>query len=750
MTGVRPKGRLMTDVRNDTDSFVHQRTCCLCEAMCGIDVHVTDQQVTLIRPNRDDVWSKGYICPKGTTLGHMHHDPDRLRTPMVRDGDVWREVSWDDAFARCEELLHGVLHRHGKDAMTAYIGNPSAHNFSLGRHIGLFMGLAGFHHIYSPGTVDQQPKNVSCYLMYGNQWFIPTPDLPRTDYIVVMGANPHASQGSLMAVPDVLGELDRVRERGGTVVVIDPRRTGTVDHASEWMPIVPGTDAALMLGVLHVLFAEGLTTLGTVADIVHGYDEIAALVADWTPESVEGATGVAADRIRNLARDFAAAPSAAWYGRIGTCNQEFGTLASWLVDVMNIVTGNFDRPGGLMFAKPVAAPMAWLGRATGEPFAGRWTSHARGASEVLGQVPVSCLAEDISTPGDRQLRAVVVIAGNPVLSSPDAARIDEALATLDCMISIDNWLNETSRHAHVILPGASALEQPFFGELIWGWAVRSAGKWADPLFALVDRPEEWEILTRLGALAAGMTNDQIDIGALDEQYFRGIATALGADPDVAADALPEAGPVRLLDLAIRMGPWGDQFGAVADGITLDTFRAEPNGLDFGPLVPRAHELIRTPSGHIELAPPYITADLPRLRERVGRRNGGLVLVSRRHVRSNNSWMHNVKVLVKGKDRCTLLIHPDDAARLGVVDGATATVSSEAGTIDVPAEVSDEMMPGVVCLPHGWGHDKEGTRLAIAREYAGVNSNLLAPGTFVDPLSNNAAVNGIPVEVVPTR
>ena len=739
----------MTDVQSETtDSFVHQRTCCLCESMCGLDIHVKDQKVTLIRPNRNDVWSKGFICPKGTVLGHMHHDPDRLRSPMVRYGDEWREVTWDEAFARCEELLHGVLHRYGKQAMTAYIGNPSAHNFSLGRHIGLFMGLAGFPHIYSPGTVDQQPKNVSCYLMYGNQWFIPAPDVPRTDYLVVMGANPHASQGSLVAMADMLGELDLLLERGGRVVVIDPRRTGTVDHASEWMPIVPGTDAALMLAVLHVLFAEGLTTLGTVADIVNGFDDIAALAKEWTPESVAATTGIDADKIRTLAREFAAAPSAAWYGRIGTCNQEFGTLASWLVDVINIVTGNFDRPGGMMFGNPVASPMAWLGGASGEAFHGRWKSHARGASEVLGQVPVSCLSEDILEPGDRQLHSVVVIAGNPVISSPEAARIDEALATLDCMISIDNWLNETSRHAHVILPGASALEQPFFGELIWGWAVRSAGKWADPLFPLENRPEEWEILTRLGALAAGMTNEQIDIATLDEGYFRGIAGVLGADPDVAAQTLTKPGPERLLDLAIRMGPWGDRFGEVPDGITLDTFRDKPNGIDFGPMVPRAHELVRTPSGRIELAPKYITDDLPRLRERLGREDGGLVLVSRRHVRSNNSWMHNVKVLVKGKDRCTLLIHPDDAARLSVLDGAIAKVSSESGTIEVPAEVSDEMMRGVVCLPHGWGHDKVGTRLSIAREYAGVNSNLLAPGTFVDPLSNNAAVNGIPVEVVP--
>jgi anaerobic selenocysteine-containing dehydrogenase len=736
-------------------SEIHYRTCPLCEAMCGLELHVDDGRVTLTRADREDVWSKGFLCPKGTTLGHLHEDPDRIREPMVREGERWRTVGWDEAFARCEELLHGVRQRHGAAATTAYIGNPTAHNFSLGRYVAIFMGLAGFPMIYSAGTVDQWPKNVVCALLYGNMWMIPAPDVPRTDYFLVMGANPQASQGSLLACPDLLGEIDGIRARGGKTVVIDPRRTGTADRADEWIPIVPGTDAALLLAIVHVLSSEGLVDLGSVADIVDNADRVEAIARDFPPEGVASACGIDAETIRRIARELAAAPSAAVYGRIGLCNQEFGTLASWLIDVVNILSGNFDRPGGLMFGNPIAWSLASLPNpewAEGYRF-GRWHSRVRGAPEVLGQVPVSCLAEEIATPGEGQLKGLVTIAGNPVISAPDAGRLDAALPELECMISVDNWLNETTRHAHVILPGLSALEQPHYDELIWSWASRSAGNFSPAVFPRTDRPHEWEILTRLGGLCAGMRNDEIDVRALDDGFFSSLAEARGLDPvatlaSYAGTRHEGGGPERLLDLTIRTGPWGDWYGREPDGLTLESFEAEPHGIDRGPMVPRAHEIVCTPNGRIDLAPEYILGDVPRLQRRLSRVRDDLLLTSRRHVRSNNSWMHNVNVLVKGKDRCTLLIHPDDAARTGVVDGALARVSSEAGAVEVPVEVSDEMMPGVVSLPHGWGHDKAGTRMSIAREHAGVNNNLLAPGTFVDEISGNAAVNGIPVEVVP--
>ena len=730
---------------------VRYRTCPLCEAMCGLELEIEGDRVVRLRPDDADVWSKGYVCPKGATIPQLHADPDRLRVPLIREGATWREATWDEAFRRCEELLGGVLARHGKGAISAYIGNPTAHNFSLARYVGLFMGLSQLPVIYSAGTVDQWPKNVACMLMYGHMWWIPTPDVQRTQYWVILGGNPQASQGSLLACPDLLGEIDRIRARGGRTVVVDPRRTGTADRADEWVPIVPGTDAAFLLAICNVLFAESLVNLGDLADLVNGVDEIRAVAAEFSPERVADTCRIPAETIRRLAREIAAAPSAAVYGRIGLCNQEFGTLASALIDVVNVLTGNFDRPGGLMFGRPIAWSVNSLPNpefANGLEF-GRWKTRVRGAAEVLGQAPLSCMAEEIATPGDGQIKALITIAGNPVISAPDAGRLDEALPQLECMIAIDNYLNETTRHAHVILPGLSALEQPHFDDLIAMWAVRSAGNYSSPVFPPAPgRPAEWEILLKLGALAGGMTLEQIDVAAIDDGYFMALAMAQGID---AAKILPlyEArGPERLLDLQIRSGPFGDRYGERPDGLTLQRFVDAPHGIDMGPMVPRLRELLSTPSGKVELAHPYVMADVPRLRARLERKVGRLLLVSRRHLRSNNSWMHNLETLVRGRDRCTLLVHPDDARAKSLADGALARVTSEAGSIVVPVQVSDEMMPGVVSLPHGWGHDKEGIRLGVARQYAGVNSNILSPGRLVDPLSNNAVVNGIEVEVAP--
>ena len=730
---------------------IHLRTCPLCEAMCGLEVHVRDDRVELIRGDREDVWSKGYLCPKGTTLGHLHHDPDRLRAPVVRQPDgTFREVTWDQAFARCTELLLPVIEEHGIGAVTAFVGNPLAHGLSLSRYIGVLIGMSGIPMIYSPGTVDQWPKNVSSHLMYGGMWSIPVPDVRRTDLFVVMGANPSASQGSLLACPDLMGEIDAIKARGGEVVVVDPRRTGTADRASEWLPITPGTDAAFLLAVVHVLFDEGLVDLGGIAHLVDGVDEVRRVAAEWTPERVAPVTGISAERTRRLAHQLADTERAVLYGRIGLCNQEFGTLASWLVDVVNILTRHFDVPGGLMFPRASAWPLTLLpmpGLEGGAPNFGRWRSRVRGAPEVLGHVPASCLAEEIATPGDGQIRTLFTVAGNPVLSTPGGDRLDEALDGLDCMISVDNWINETTRHADVILPGLSALEQAHHDDLIWQFAVGSGAKYSAPVFPPPDgRPHEWEILIRLAGLCLGQPASEVDVAAIDDGFFDALAAMQGLDGPTLRAGYDGGGPERVIDFTLRTGPFGDRYGEVPHGLNLEKVKAAPHGIDLGPNVPRLPEVLTTPGGQVVLAPPYITADLPRLEERLARPPEELVLVSRRHLRSNNSWMHNVPVLVKGKDRCTLLLHPEDAARHGIVDGGPAKVSSEAGSLVVTAEVTDAIKPGVVSLPHGWGHDKPGTRLSVANEHAGVNTNVLSPGEFVDVLSGNAAVNGIPVTV----
>jgi len=734
------------------------KTCPLCEAMCGLEVSIEAGRVAKIRPNQDDVWSRGYICPKGTSLAELHEDPDRLRVPLVRRGDTFVESTWEEAYQEIERRLRPIIETHGLEAVTAYFGNPVAHNYSLSRYVGAFTPMAGLPIVYSAGTVDQWPKNLSNALLFGAMWTFAIPDIDRCDFLVVMGANPHASQGSLLACPDVLGRLDAIRKRGGKVVVVDPRRTGTAERADEWLPIRPGGDAALLLAWAQVLFEEGRVDLRDLEGRVNGVEEVRALCADFTPEAVEARTGLAAADIRRLAGELASADRAAVYGRIGTCNQEFGTLASWLVDVLNVLTGNLDRPGGAMFSKPIAWSMTSL---TPPEFADgfefhRWKSRVRGAPEVLGQVPISCLAEEIATPGEGQLKALIIIAGNPVLSAPGGDRLDAALPELDCMVAVDNWLNETSRHAHVILPGYSVLEQPHYDEMLWSWAVRSAGKFSEAIFPPdPERPAEWEILLTLAALTQGQKAADVDVQALDQLFFTGLVAGIsqlpssrieGRDPGEIVAATPGIGPSRLLDFQIRTGPWGECYGENPGGLTLEKLAAKPNGVDFGAMVPRLGEVLQTRSAKIELAPEYIVADVPRLRESLADGEEGLVLVSRRHVRSNNTWMHNAPSLMTGRDRCTLLVHPTDAESRDLEDGVLARVRSEAGQLEVAVEVSDEMRPGVVCLPHGWGHDKVGTRLGVASRHAGVCNNVLAPGDLVDPASGNAVVNGIPVEV----
>jgi anaerobic selenocysteine-containing dehydrogenase len=724
----------------------HLRTCPLCEAMCGLAIHVKDGHVTGIRGNRDDVWSRGHLCPKGTSLAALHDDPDRIRAPMIKVDGQWREVSWDAAFRRCTELLTPVIEKYGIGAVTAYTGNPLAHSFSLARYAGVLMGMSGMPVTYSPGTVDQWPKNLSSHLMYGLWWNFPVPDIERTDLLVIMGANPAASQGSLLAAPNVMGLIDGIRKRG-KVIVIDPVRTLTAARADEWLPIVPGTDAALLLAVAHTLFDEGLINPGPHVD---GVDTMRAAVAEWPPERVSAVTGIDEDRIRRLARELAGTERSVVYGRIGLCNQEFGSLASWLVDVINILTGHFDTPGGAMFPTPAAwsittAPLPGL--EDGAPEFGRWHTRVRGAKEVLGQAPVSCMAEEIATPGDGQLKALITVAGNPVLSTPAGDKLDEVLPMLEAMISVDLWLNETTRHADVILPGLSPLEQPHHDDLILLFAIHSIANYSAPVFDPGDRPHEWEILIRLTGLCTGTPAEDVDVAAIDDGFFDYLAFTRGLDGAQIRKLYDHGGPERMLDLTLRTGPFGDQYGKNPGGLTLDMLKANPNGIDFGPMVPQLPDLLATSDKKIRLAPQYLLDDLPRLAARMQRPAEPLVLVSRRHLRSNNTWLHNVPALMKGKDRCTLLIHPDDAARCGVADSDIVTVKSEAGEITVPVEITDSIKPGVVSMPHGWGHGKPGTRMSVANNSPGANTNVLSPPTFIDEPSGNGVLNGIPVTII---
>jgi anaerobic selenocysteine-containing dehydrogenase len=707
-----------------------------------------------IRGDRADVFSHGFICPKGSTLGKLDEDPDRIRTPLVKQNGQHVEASWDEAFGLIEKGLSPIIAEHGPNAVGVYLGNPNVHSMSGALYPRIFLKMLRTRSIFSASTVDQMPKHVSSGLMFGHPDLIPVPDIDRTDYLLMLGANPYESNGSLATAPDWPGRMEAISGRGGKVVVVDPRRTRTAKAADEHLPIRPGTDALFLFALANVIIGEGRVTLGHLTDAVSGLDDVATAVEDFTPELVEKACGVPAETIRRIARELAVAETAAVYGRIGTHTVEFGTLGSWMVDVLNLITGNLDSPGGAMF--PRSAHEQPRKRRQFE--IGRWTTTVNGLAEVRGELPVSALSDEILEGGERRIRAMVTIAGNPILSTPDSGRLDQALASLEFMVSLDVYLNETTRHADVILPGTTPLRRPHYDFAFYSLAVRNIANYSPPLYELPqDNLEEWESLIRLGAVVSGQGVDA-NVHDLDDAFFgMMIASAVGdpsspihgRDPEeILSQTSGGRGPVRMLDFLVRTGSYGDGYGVDPEGLTLARLEAAPHGIDLGPLQPRLPQDLCTPSGKIELAPGPILADVDRLRGFATRsHNGGLLLVGRRDVRSNNSWMHNVEVLVKGKERCTLQINPEDASRLGIEPGGRAKVRSRTGAVVAPVEISEDIMAGVVSLPHGWGHDMEGTELAVAGGRAGVNANLVSTGE-VDPLSGNAILNGVPVEVVP--
>ena len=730
------------------------RTCPLCEATCGLEITLRGDQVVRVRGDDADPFSRGFVCPKGTALGELHADPDRLRLPRVRRGDALREVGWAEAFAEVERGLGAVVARYGRDAVGVYLGNPNAHNLAGALYVRPLLRALGTRSLYSASTADQMPKHVSSGYLFGDPNAIPVPDLDRTDHLLMLGANPWESNGSLCTAPDFPGRLRALRRRGGRLVVIDPRRTRTAREADEHWPIRPGTDAQLLLAIAHVLFAEGLVRLGPLAESISGLGDLEALVAPFSPEKVAPVTGIDAGGVRHLARQLAGARRAAVYGRIGTHTVEFGTLAAWAVDVLNVLTGNLDRVGGALFPKAPHARRPGGKRGSGFRI-GRWRSRVRGLPEVRSEFPVAALAEEIETPGPGQLRALVTIAGNPVLSAPHGARLDAALASLEFMVSVDPYCNETTRHATVILPPPSPLGRSHYDLFLSAFSVRHFAKWSAPALPSAG-PSEGEILARLALIAAGQ-GAAADPAGVDALLVDGLIAAELRSPgsplagrdaaEIRASLHGDTAADRAVDFLLRTGPWGEGFGANPDGLSLAKLAANPHGIDLGPLEPRLAEVLATPSGKIELAAEPIAEDVARLRATLSQGpSAGLVLVGRRHLRSNNSWMHNVGSLVSGRDRCTLQVHPDDAAALGLEDGGLAHVASRVGKLTAPVEVTDEVMRGVVSLPHGWGHDRRGAQLSVAERHAGVNSNTLTDDGAIDPLSGNAVLNGIPVRV----
>ncbi len=734
------------------------RACTLCEATCGIVVEADGDRVLSIRGDEDDPFSRGYICPKAHGLKGLQEDPDRIRRPIRRTANGWQELSWKDAFAEATEGLLRVRREHGPESLGIYLGNPSAHNLGTMLYGRVLIRALGSHHRYTATSVDQLPKLISSALLFGDQVLIPVPDVDRTSHLLVLGANPLVSNGSLMTAPGMGKRLRALRARGGRLVVVDPRRTETAAIADRHVPIRPGTDAYFLFAIVHTLFAEGLVRLGRLEPFARGLESLRAQAEPFAPERVQAKTGIDAHVVRTIAREFAAAESAACYGRIGTCTQEFGTLTSWLVDVVNLLTGNLDRAGGAMFSSPAASFQYGEPARGGKPLPyGRFRSRVRGLPEFSGELPVVALAEEIETPGDAQVRGLVTVSGNPVLSTPDGARLARALDSLEFMVAVDIYVNETTRHADLILPTTSPLEHDNYDLLLYTLAIRNVAKYSPPsLEPPADAKHDWEILLALAAPLLGLPSD---VAALDDSIFAkmvdGVVGRSSATEGVSAAAAKrmlgdEIGPARVLDLLLRAGRYGDQFDERREGLSLARLRAAEHGVDLGPLAPRLPESLATKSGAIELAHEIVDGEVERLRATLGESAADLVLIGRRHLRSNNSWMHNVPSLVKGPERCTLLVHPSDAERLGLRDGAPASVRSRVGTVQVPVAVSDEIMPGVVSLPHGWGHGLEGSRLRVAAAHPGAPSNFVADPEAYDRASGTAVLNGIPVSVAPAR
>ena len=713
----------------------HFRTCNLCEAMCGIVVETEASQVISIKPDADDPFSRGHICPKAVALQDLHEDPDRLRHPMRRTAAGWERISWEAAFAEVTQQIAAIRAAHGRDALAVYRGNPISHNYGLALFSQILIQSLRTINVYSSGSVDQYPMQLASLLMFGHQFLMPVPDIDRTDYWLILGANPAVSNGSAMTAPGVTKRIAAIRARGGKVVLIDPRRNETAALVDEHHFIRPGADALLLAAMLHTLWNDGAIKLGRLEALTVGKAAIHVLTKDFAPERVAGAVGIEASTIRRLAHEFAAAPTAACYGRMGTCAQEFGATTSWLINVLNIVTGNFDRAGGAMFATPAVDML--LSRQFAGSYARRH-SRVRGLPEFADEFPAATLADEIETPGAGQIRALITVAGNPVLSTPNGTRLDRALAALPFMVSIDYYLNETTRHANIILPPLSPFERDHYDVVYTALAVRNVAKYSAPAFAAPpEARDDWEICLEV---------------AMRLQKEDGWVRGLGARAQ--GPLLRWLGPRGMLNLMLRFGPYGDRFGWSGKGISVSRLLREPHGVDLGPLQPCLPQRLATKDGQIDLAPAAFRADVQRLQgwlttHSLGDVNVDLLLIGRRQLRSSNSWMHNWERLVRGRDRCTLFMHPTDAAARGVRDEQIVRVTSHTGSIEVPVVITADIMPGVISLPHGWGHDRPGARLQVAAAHAGASLNDVSDESFVDPVSGTACLNGIPATVSPT-
>jgi anaerobic selenocysteine-containing dehydrogenase len=725
----------------DTPVTTRHGVCNLCEAICGLTFQVQGNRIVSVKGNEADPLSRGHICPKAVALKDLHEDPDRLRQPIRRvtvDGETrWEPISWDQAFDLVVDGLARVREAHGSSAVGVYQGNPNVHNWGNITHGHLFLSQLKTRARFSATSADQLPHHVVAHALYGHQLAIPIPDIDHTRFMLILGGNPLASNGSLMTVPDVRARFKALKARGGKLVVVDPRRTETAAIADEHLFIDPGTDAAWLLALIHTLFDEGLAKPGALQPILDQIDAVRAAVEPFSPEAMAAHTGIDAATTRRLARELAHADGGVAYGRMGVSTQPHGVVCQWAIQVLNLLTGNVDRIGGAMLTQP-ALNLIDL-KLMGPGHLGAWRSRVRGAPEFSGELPVSVMAEEMLTPGKGQIRALVTAAGNPVLSTPNGRQLDQALAGLDFMVSIDFYLNETTRHADVILPPTCFVEHDHYDLVFLHLAVRNVSRYSP---AIVERgPDtrhDWEIYAELARRYAQRTW-ALERGRMRERLqgmlVRGIVGRLA--------------PHRLLALGLKRS---------GSGLTFERLKAHPEGIDLGPLQPSLINRLQRRKRRIALLPDLIRLELPFLAQAFPSHAAGtaasatqterpaLKLIGRRDVRTNNSWMHNSERLVSGKPRCTLWMHPDDASRRGLTDGQTVAVSSRVGQIAVPLHVTADIRPGVVSLPHGWGHDRPGIALQVAQAHAGASINDLTDDRLTERISANAAFSAVPVSV----
>ncbi len=695
-------------------STIHYRACNLCEAICGLEITVENNHITHIAGDKNDPLSKGYLCPKAYALKDIYEDPNRLKQPIRKKADgTWETIGWDEAMDYVVSNVQRIQAQWGHDAVGMYLGNPSVHNWGTTMNSTAFIKGLKTKNLFSATSLDQLPSHFAAWAMFGHPLLIPIPDISRTDFMLIMGGNPLASNGSLMTAPDVGGYLKDIKKRGGKVVVIDPRRTETAVQGTEHHFIRPASDVFLLLAMLNVICPLNPPKGDLLHDFTEGLVELKNAVAAFTPEAVASQTGMTAEAIRTLALEFAAAKSAVAYGRMGLSVQKFGGLCQWLINCLNIVTGNFDRAGGAMFTSPAVDILA---QAKHRNIFGRWTSRMRSLREFMGEIPVSTLAEEILTEGEGQIKAMITNAGNPILSSPNGRQLDKAFESLDFMVAIDIYLNETTCHANIILPPATGLETSHYDMTFHIFAVRNTAKYSQPLFPKSENQRyDWEI-------------------------FQELTHRLSNTEGV---YLPQP-PEEKLDMGLRYGQYK---------LSLQQLLDNPSGVDLGELQSVMPQRLAFEDKTIRLAPEVFLKDLERVRDvlknappQYGGTSSTLQLIGRRNLRDNNSWMHNSEKLMKGKNRCTVMMNTIDAAALQCVDKQLVKVTSRVGSVALPIEITADIMPGVVSIPHGYGHNRKGVKLDVAQQHAGASLNDLTDEMEIDELTGNAVLNGVWVKI----